>query len=156
MTTRTSHPGIRFANAILNTFRWNLTVRTALILAALVLTSASFAIAAPAATQNAAGDVVVVAVNIRPQGHDRYSFDVTLRHDDTGWDHYANLWEVLAPDGTVLGKRVLLHPHVGEQPFTRSLSGVLIPPSITEVFIRASDNEHGASAQTLRVKVPRP
>ncbi|MGB5558363.1 MAG: hypothetical protein WBN04_10170, partial [Paracoccaceae bacterium] len=55
-----------------------------------------------------------------------HSFSVTLRHPDTGWDHYADGWEVLAPDGTRLGFRELLHPHETEQPFTRSLGGVAI------------------------------
>lgn len=49
---------------------------------------------------------------------------VTLRHPDTGWDHYADAWEVLDTDGARLGLRVLAHPHVNEQPFTRSLSGI--------------------------------
>ena len=65
-----------------------------------------------------------------------WHFDVTLRHPDTGWDHYADGWEVLAPDGTRLGFRELLHPHVNEQPFTRSLSGVKVPPGVTEVTVR--------------------
>lgn len=47
---------------------------------------------------------------------------VTLAHPDTGWEHYADGWEVLTEDGTSLGVRVLLHPHVEEQPFTRSLT----------------------------------
>ena len=46
---------------------------------------------------------------------------VTLSHPDTGWDHYADGWEVIDAAGTRLGLRELLHPHVTEQPFTRSL-----------------------------------
>ncbi|HCQ64922.1 MAG TPA: hypothetical protein DIU07_07030 [Rhodobacteraceae bacterium] len=46
---------------------------------------------------------------------------VTLAHPDTGWDHYADGWEVVTGDGRSLGLRVLAHPHVNEQPFTRSL-----------------------------------
>ena len=46
---------------------------------------------------------------------------VTLAHPDTGWDHYADGWEVVDGDGASLGLRVLAHPHVTEQPFTRSL-----------------------------------
>ena len=71
------------------------------------------------------------------------TFNVTVRHDDAGWQHYADLWEVLSPQGKVLGKRVLYHPHDNEQPFTRSLSNVAIPPAITEVVIRARDSRHG-------------
>lgn len=72
---------------------------------------------------------------------------VTLRHDDTGWDHYANQWQVLSPQGQLLATRTLHHPHVDEQPFTRSLSGVKIPLAMKAVLIRASDSVHGATEQ---------
>ncbi|MBO6604678.1 MULTISPECIES: hypothetical protein [Rhodophyticola] len=68
---------------------------------------------------------------------------VTLAHPDTGWDHYADGWQVELEDGTVLGTRVLLHPHVEEQPFTRSLGNVVIPAGVTQVFIRARCNVTG-------------
>ena len=85
---------------------------------------------------------------------DTYRFDVTLRHDDTGWSHYADGWEVLSPAGDSLGKRVLLHPHVDEQPFTRSLSGVRIPGGIKTVSIRAHDSVHGYATKQYQVKLP--
>ena len=72
-----------------------------------------------------------------------WRFSVTLSHGDTGWDDYADGWRVEADDGTVLGTRELLHPHVDEQPFTRSLSGVVIPEGTAEVFIRARTNTDG-------------
>lgn len=65
------------------------------------------------------------------------NLSVTVEHPDTGWDHYADGWRVELADGTILGVRELLHPHVNEQPFTRSLSGVVIPAGIATVFIRA-------------------
>ncbi|MEX3313913.1 hypothetical protein [Sulfitobacter sp. PS-8MA] len=74
---------------------------------------------------------------------DLWRFDVTLRHNDTGWGHYADAWRVVTPDGQPLGTRNLAHPHVKEQPFTRSLSGVRIPEDITEVGIQARDNVDG-------------
>ncbi len=74
---------------------------------------------------------------------DTWSFSVTVSHPDTGWDHYADGWEVTAPDGTQLGFRKLLHPHVNEQPFTRSLSGVAIPEGMAKVMVRAHDSVHG-------------
>lgn len=67
---------------------------------------------------------------------DGWRIDVTLAHPDTGWDHYADAWRIEAPDGTVLGQRDLAHPHVDEQPFTRSLSGVVLPHDLGEVLIR--------------------
>ena len=75
-----------------------------------------------------------------------WSFSVTVSHGDTGWDHYADGWRVEAPDGTELGYRKLLHPHVNEQPFTRSLGGVSVPDGMTEVVIRAHDSVHGWGA----------
>ncbi len=80
-----------------------------------------------------------------------WSFDVTLTHPDTGWDHYADAWEVLAPDGSSLGIRELVHPHEDEQPFTRSLSGVAIPDGVDHVLIRARCLVDGWVAERVRV-----
>ena len=91
----------------------------------------------------AAGEAVVVDVEAAPEAAGSWRFSVTVRHPDTGWDHYADKWQVLGPDGTVLGERVLLHPHVDEQPFTRSLSGVAIPSGMEQVTVRAHDSVDG-------------
>lgn len=101
-----------------------------------------------------AGEADIVDVRARMTGKDTFSFDVTVRHADEGWKHYADKWDVVAPDGTVLGTRTLYHPHVDEQPFTRSLSGVKIPESIKEVTVRAHDLVHGYGGKTVTVVVP--
>lgn len=75
-----------------------------------------------------------------------WRFAVTIRHADTGWDHYADGWTVTLPDGTELGHRTLHHPHVEEQPFTRSLSGVAVPEGTAQVLIVPHDSVHGAGA----------
>ena len=82
-------------------------------------------------------------------------FTVTVRHEDSGWEHYANQWEILSLDGEVLGVRVLHHPHVNEQPFTRALSGVPIPPSIKMVKIRARDSVHGYGGKEVVLELDR-
>ena len=110
-------------------------------------------IATLTASASLASDVEIVNVQASQSG-DAWRFDVTLRHADSGWEHYADGWEVLAPDGTSLGMRVLVHPHVNEQPFTRSLSGVVIPDGITEVVIRARDNVDGWTAETFALTLP--
>lgn len=90
-----------------------------------------------------AGEADVVSVTVAETGTRIYRFDVTVRHEDSGWEHYADRWDVLAPDGRVLATRKLLHPHEAEQPFTRSLNGVSIPSDIARVSVRAHDNVHG-------------
>ena len=86
-------------------------------------------------------------------GANGWRFDVTIRHPDTGWDHYADGWRVLDMDGTVLGTRVLHHPHETEQPFTRSLSGVVIPDGVKEVQIQARCSVDGWSQDTVTVSL---
>jgi hypothetical protein len=81
-------------------------------------------------------------------------FDVTVKHDDAGWKHYANRWEVLSPDGEILATRVLAHPHDNEQPFTRSLANVSIPSDLHEVVVRAHDLQHEYGGEEFVVKLP--
>ncbi len=83
-------------------------------------------------------------------------FEVTVRHADEGWEHYADRWEVLAPDGRVLATRVLLHPHVTEQPFTRALGGVAIPGDVERVRLRAHDRIHGFGGRELELPIRAP
>jgi hypothetical protein len=96
-------------------------------------------------TVGLAGQVSILGAKAVKMGGS-WRIDVTVRHDDAGWDHYANGWGVYAADGRRLGYRELLHPHVNEQPFTRSLTGVKIPDGTTAVTIRAKDNVHGEGA----------
>lgn len=96
----------------------------------------------------------IVAAKAQP-GLEGWRFDVTLRHGDTGWDHYADGWRILNSAGEVLGTRTLFHPHEHEQPFTRSLSGVHIPDSIETVFVQARDNVEGWADPLFEIKLPR-
>ena len=102
-----------------------------------------------------AGEADVVDVKITKEGAGTYRFDVTVKHADEGWKHYADAWDVVGPDGAVLGTRKLAHPHEDEQPFTRSLSGVRIPDGIGEVTLRAHDSVHEWGGAEMRVQVPR-
>ena len=101
-----------------------------------------------------AGEVEIVSAKATGSAG-TWTFAVTLRHDDTGWDHYADLWQVFTPDGEFLGERVLLHPHVDEQPFTRSQSGITIPEGVSQVIIRARDTVHGVSPQEYKLNLDR-
>ena len=85
----------------------------------LLLSSASFA-----------NEVRIVEVKV--ECPNSCTFAVTLEHNDEGWQHYASQWDVMTLDDQLLGSRVLYHPHENEQPFTRSLSGVMIPEGLRQ------------------------
>jgi len=104
-----------------------------------------------------------------------WTFHVTVRHPDTGWEDYADGWDVLTPDGapsewrlckgdgTVLKPdpdspftRLLLHPHENEQPFTRSQSGIAIPDDVTQVRVRAHDIVDGYGGREVVVDLTAP
>ncbi len=89
-----------------------------------------------------ADSAVVTDVKAQKSGG-TWSFSVTIAHGDEGWEHYADGWGVYLEDGTELGYRVLHHPHVNEQPFTRSLNGVKVPAGVKQVLIVPRDSKHG-------------
>ncbi|MCH7481056.1 MAG: hypothetical protein IIC79_06660 [Chloroflexi bacterium] len=85
-----------------------------------------------------------------------WTFYVTVSHPDTGWEDYLNGWDVVTEDGTILKPnpdspftRLLLHPHVDEQPFTRSQSGIEIPAGAKIVTVRANDLVDGFGGQEV-------
>jgi hypothetical protein len=93
------------------------------------------------------------------EGNERsWTFHVTVEHPDTGWEDYADGWDVVTPDGMVLKPdpdspftRLLLHPHENEQPFTRSQSGIVIPSGVTQVRVRAHDLVDGFGGREVVV-----
>jgi len=98
-----------------------------------------------------AGDVNILAADFRQNTDSSWSVGVTLKHTDTGWDHYADRWQVEDEQGNSLGYRLLMHPHVNQQPFTRRLVGLSLPKEITTVYIRAHDKVHGWTKTRLKV-----
>lgn len=116
----------------------------------LVLALFVMIIAAPAL----AGEADVLEVRVTKEAAGTYRFDVTVQHADTGWDHYADGWEVATADGVQLGYRTLYHPHVNEQPFTRSLGGVKVPEGTKTITIRAHDSVHEWGGRSMTVAIP--
>ena len=100
-----------------------------------------------------AGPADVVGVKVSKTAPNTYRFDVTVKHGDEGWDHYADRWDVVSPDGTVLGTRILHHPHVEEQPFTRS-DVIKVPSGVKSVTVRAGDKVHGLGGEEMTVALP--
>jgi hypothetical protein len=114
-----------------------------MILAVLFVAQAAFA-----------GEADVVDVKVRRNSSGTYDFDITVKSVDKGWNYYADAFEVLGADGKVLGRRVLLHPHETEQPFTRDLYGVSIPAGVTHVTVRARHKPKGYDGKVQRVALP--
>ncbi|MDH5409735.1 MAG: hypothetical protein OEZ33_11870 [Gammaproteobacteria bacterium] len=102
-----------------------------------------------------AGPAEIVAVEMEQQSG-TWTAHVTLKHGDTGWKHYADGWRIINIKGKVLGHRTLHHPHVSEQPFTRSLSNIEIPPKTKIVFVEAHDKVHGWNNNRVKVNLTRP
>jgi hypothetical protein len=110
----------------------------------------------PTAATAADADVIFVAA--RQTAVETWTFAVTVSHPDTGWEDYADGWDVVLPDGMVAKPdaespftRLLLHPHDTEQPFTRSQSGIVIPAAVTQVTVRAHDLIDGFGGQEVVV-----
>jgi hypothetical protein len=100
-----------------------------------------------------AGEADVIAAKATNAGGNTWQVSATVEHADEGWEHYANSFEVLGPDSVVLETRVLFHPHVNEQPFTRSVS-VTVPEGVTQITVRATDlvHGHGGAETTVELK----
>ena len=104
------------------------------------------------------GNADVLFVRAVQAGGGNWTFHVTVEHPDTGWEDYADGWDVLTPDGQVLKPdpdspftRLLLHPHENEQPFTRSQSGIAIPVGVSRVLVRAHDLVDGYGGREVWV-----
>ncbi len=101
-----------------------------------------------------AGESDVIAADSEPVGGNFYRITVTVRHQDEDWDHYVKNWSVLDMDGNVLGVHGLRHPHVNEQPFTRTAT-MIIPQHVDKVIIRAYDSVHGTGGNELMLYINR-
>lgn len=97
-----------------------------------------------------ANEVEIREVVFKENGN-KWDVYVTLKHQDTGWDHYADAWRILDEDGKELAKRVLYHPHVNEQPFTRNLRNVEISEEDIILYVEAHDKKHGWSKNRVRI-----
>lgn len=113
-----------------------------------------FVLACLLASAGWADEATVTDVTATRMG-ETWRFDVSLLHGDTGWDHYADGWRIEDAAGTVLGERPLAHPHVNEQPFTRSTSGVSIPKGVSTVYVRTRCNVDGWHKTVLAVTLNR-
>jgi hypothetical protein len=96
----------------------------------------------------------VVAVKVRSAGADTFSFDVTITSPYDTPQRYADAFRIIGRDGVAFGERVLLHDHADEQPFTRDITGVRIPPEVRAVIVQGRDQKYGYGGRTIEVALP--
>jgi hypothetical protein len=95
--------------------------------------------------------VIDVVATQKPNGS--WCFGTSVRHNDQGWEHFANGWEVIDLGGNQLGYRELAHPHDNEQPVTRGQCNIEIPTAISTVIVRAKCNKHGFGGKAFVVNL---
>lgn len=96
----------------------------------------------------------VIAKEVSISGaEDNYNFKVTLQSPDKGCSQYADWWEIINEKGSeLIYRRVLLHSHVNEQPFTRSGGPVKIK-SNEIIIVRGHMNNLGYGKMALKGSV---
>lgn len=102
-----------------------------------------------------AGEADVIDAKARRVTAGYYDFEVTIRSNDRGAGYFADAFDILAPDGTLLGRRELTMRQNNEQPFTRDLRGVKVPLGVDRVVIRARHNARGFDGVTFTLALPR-
>ena len=79
-------------------------------------------------------------------------FSVTLHSPDVDCTRYADWWELVDPDGTLVYRRILNHSHAEEQPFTRAGDPVDIAAD-RELLVRGHMNDTGYDGAVFRGSV---
>ncbi len=96
----------------------------------------------------------VLSAKVRPRGGDVFDFDVSVSSPYDTPQRYADAFRVMGRDGTVYGQRILDHDHRTEQPFTRDLYGVKIPPGVRTVVVQGRDQRSGYGGKTVEAALP--
>lgn len=93
----------------------------------------------------------VVSVNVNGSSQN-YTFSVGVASPDTGCEQYADWWEVITEDGSLVYRRILAHSHVTEQPFVRS-GGVVAVSENQQLIVRAHMNTLGYGTTVFKGSV---
>jgi hypothetical protein len=121
--------------------------------ATLIIAMAGITVAQPSGPESQKyPDVMKVAVQAR--SGNLFDFDVTILSPYDTAQRYADAFRVVSSDGTSYGERILLHDHANEQPFTRELHGVSIPPGVRIVIVQARDKKYGYGGKTVEAVLP--
>ena len=97
----------------------------------------------------------VTGVKVQARGRNIFDFDITISSPYDNPRRYADAFRVTGTDGVPYGERQLLHDHADEQPFTRDLYGVYIPPGVSTVVVQARDKKHGYGGKSVQIVMPK-
>lgn len=123
-----------------------------LLLILLMFSSSAFATQPDLDTYSTSLEFAQVTHVLATQKSDgNWCFATSVRHNDQGWEHYADGWEVIDLKGNKIGSRQLHHPHDNEQPFTRSQCNIKVPSGISKVIVQAKCNKHGFGGKPMLV-----
>ena len=129
-----------------------------LFLAALILPAVSLQPSKEDQVEKNEGNADVLFVKAVETSEGVWTFYVTVSHPDRGWKDYADGWDVVTEDGSVLKPdvnspftRLLLHPHEDEQPFTWSQSGTKVLKGTSVLTVRAHDIVDGFGGKTVTI-----
>ena len=110
------------------------------------------------AKKTSVGDANVTSVYAREDADGTWTFHVSIEHKDVNWYDYADGWDVVLPDGSAIKPdpfgeytRHIRHPHVHEQPFTRTQKALKIPAGTPSVRVRAHDKRDGFGGVEVEV-----
>jgi len=107
---------------------------------------------------NTVGNADVTSVFAREEQDGTWTFHVSVEHPDVNWEDFADGWDVVTPDGVTIQPdpfhqytKHIRHPHVKEQPFTRTQKEIQIPEGVTTVVVRAHDKKDGWGGKEVEV-----
>ena len=124
--------------------------------------AAQNAIGSAQAATNTSGDADVTNVFVKEEGDGTWTFHVSVEHPDKGFGDFADGWDLVTESGSVLKAdptqrftKVLRHPHVKEQPFTRTVKGIRLPGETQRLTVRAHDSVSGFGGKEVQVNLQR-
>ena len=111
---------------------------------------------APARAARAASgsEADVVSARAIRAANGSFNFEVTIRSQDRGWDHYADRFQSSPRTARSSACANSLIPDVDEQPFTRELNGSRFS-TLDTVVIRAHHHPRGYDGATVQLELPR-